>query len=165
MKPEDSWRLSILRLSGRWEYPSEKLVTLAPNVHFELVGDTTTFIFDGELLANTITGQFREGQARGSFSIKRARTKPPTFKQEEVSFRNVDVTLSGTLMLPLTNGLLPAVVFLHGAGSEGRYGARFLAEYFTRYGIAALIYRVGPGLQFVRFLGDDLMILFNNPGT
>src|SRR5204863_2609161 len=58
----------------------------------------------------------------------------------EVSFRNGDVTLSGTLLLPLTEMPHPAVVFLHGAGSEGRYGARFLAEYLTRYGIAALIY-------------------------
>jgi pimeloyl-ACP methyl ester carboxylesterase len=34
----------------------------------------------------------------------------------------------------------PAVVFLHGSGSEGRYAGRFLAEYLTRYGIAALIF-------------------------
>jgi pimeloyl-ACP methyl ester carboxylesterase len=109
-------------------------------VHFELVGDATTNVFDGELTGDTIAGQFREGDARGTFSIRRVDAKPPTFKQEEVSFRNGDVTLSGTLLLPLTEVPHPAVVFLHGAGSEGRYGARFLAEYFTRYGIAALIY-------------------------
>jgi len=111
-----------------------------PKVHFELVGDSTTFIFDGELTANTISGQFREGEARGTFSMRRVDAKPPTFKQEEVSFRNGEITLSGTLLLPSTKGPHPAVVFLHGAGSEGRYGARFLAEYFTRYGIASLIY-------------------------
>jgi len=92
------------------------------------------------LTGDTIAGQFREGDAIGTFSIRRVDAKPPTFKQEEVSFRNGDVTLSGTLLLPLTEVPYPAVVFLHGAGSEGRYGARFLAEYFTRYGIAALIY-------------------------
>jgi uncharacterized protein len=120
--------------------PLRKVSYTAPKVHFELVGDTTTFIFDGELNVDTIAGQFREGDAKGTFSIRRTDAKPPTFKQEEVSFRNGDITLSGTLLLPLTKGPHPAVVFLHGAGSEGRYGSRFLAEYFTRYGIAALIY-------------------------
>jgi dipeptidyl aminopeptidase/acylaminoacyl peptidase len=49
-------------------------------------------------------------------------------------------TLSGTLLLPLTKGPHPAIVFLHGAGAEGRYASRFLAEHFARYGIAALVY-------------------------
>ena len=111
-----------------------------PRVHFELVGDATTIIFDGELRADTITGQFREGDAKGTFSLRRIAARPPSFKQEEVSFRNGDVTLSGTLLLPLTKETHPTVVFLQGAGSEGRYGARYLAEYFTRHGIAALIY-------------------------
>ena len=120
--------------------PLRKVSYSAPRLHFELVGDATTIIFDGELTVDTTAGQFREGDARGTFSIRRVNAKPLTFKQEEVSFRNGDVTLSGTLLIPLTKGTHPAVVFLHGAGSEGRYGARFLAEYFTRYGIAALIY-------------------------
>jgi pimeloyl-ACP methyl ester carboxylesterase len=120
--------------------PLQKVNYNAPKVHFELVGDATTIIFDGELTADTITGQFREGDARGTFTLRRDEVKPAAFTQEEVSFRNGDVTLSGTLMLPLTKGPSPAVVFLHGAGSEGRYASRFLAEYFTRRGIAALIY-------------------------
>jgi pimeloyl-ACP methyl ester carboxylesterase len=120
--------------------PLRNVSCTAPKVHFELVGDATTIIFDGELNADVIAGQFREGEAKGTFSIRRVAAKPPTFKQEEISFRNGDVTLSGTLLLPLTEAPHPAVVFLHGAGAEGRYGARFLAEYFTRYGIAALIY-------------------------
>ena len=120
--------------------PLRKVSYTAPKVHFELVGDATTIIFDGELNADAIAGQFREGDAKGTFSIRRVDAKPPTFKQEEVSFRNGEITLSGTLLLPSTKGPHPAVVFLHGAGSESRYGARFLAEYFTRYGIAALIY-------------------------
>jgi pimeloyl-ACP methyl ester carboxylesterase len=120
--------------------PLRKVSYTAAKVHFELVGDTTTFVFDGQLSGDTITGQFQEGDAKGTFSIRRADVKPPTFKQEEVSFRNGEATLAGTLLLPLAKGPHPAVVFLHGSGSEGRYGGRFLAEYFTRYGIAALIY-------------------------
>src|SRR5437867_1466510 len=135
-------------LTARFNSPTQRAMGIplrnvsytTPKVHFELVGDATTIIFDGELTIDTVAGQFREGDDRGTFSIRRVTAKPPTFKQEEVSFRNGDVTLSGTLLLPLTEVPHPAVVFLHGAGSEGRYGARFLAEYFTRYGIATLIY-------------------------
>jgi uncharacterized protein len=135
-------------LTARFNSPTQRAMGIplrnvsytAPKVHFELTGDATTIVFDGELTIDTIAGQFREGDARGTFSLRRAETKPPTFKQEEVSFGNGAVTLSGTLLLPLTKAPHPAVVFLHGAGAEGRYAARFLAEYLTRYGIAALIY-------------------------
>jgi uncharacterized protein len=135
-------------LTARFNSPTQRAMGIplrnisytAAKVHFELVGDATTIIFDGKLILDTIAGQFREGDGRGTFSLRRVDAKPPTFKQEEVSFRNRDVTLSGTLLLPLTKGPHPAVVFLHGAGSEARYGARFLAEYFTGRGIAALIY-------------------------
>lgn len=120
--------------------PLSKFSFTAGRVHFELVGDATTIIFDGELNADTIAGQFRENDAKGTFSIKRVRANPATFRQEEVSFQNGDVTLSGTLFLPLTTTTHSAVIFLHGAGSEGRYGSRFLAEHFIRHGIAALIY-------------------------
>jgi pimeloyl-ACP methyl ester carboxylesterase len=120
--------------------PLSSVTFTAPKVHFELVGDATTTIFDGEMTGDKIEGQFREGAASGTFSISRVNSKPPAFKQEEVTFRNGEVTLSGTLLLPLSEGPHPAVVFLHGAGSEGRYASRFLAEYLTRYGMAALIY-------------------------
>jgi pimeloyl-ACP methyl ester carboxylesterase len=120
--------------------PLQKVSYSAPKIHFELVGDATTIVFDGEFKSGVIAGRFREGDAEGTFSIRRVAAKPPTLTAEEVTFRNGAVTLSGTLLLPLTKGPHPAVVFLHGAGSEGRYGGRFLAEYFTRYGIAALIY-------------------------
>lgn len=120
--------------------PLRNVSYIAPKVHFELVGDATTIVFDGELNADTIAGQFREGDGKGTFSLKRVAAQPLSFRQEEVSFSNGSVTLSGTLLLPLTKAPYPAVVFLHGAGAEGRFGSRFLAEYFTRQGIATLIY-------------------------
>ena len=112
----------------------------APKVHFELAGDATTIVFHGTLTGDAIEGQFRERDAGGTFSLKRVEAKPPTFKQEEISFHNGNVTLFGTLLLPLTKEPHPAVVFVHGSGPEGRFASRFLAEHFTRYGIAALIY-------------------------
>ena len=120
--------------------PIQKVRFSPPKIHMELVGDATTIVFDGELAGETIAGQFRENDAQGTFSLRRVAAKPPSFKQEDVSFRSGDVILSGTLLLPLTGGPHPAVVFLHGAGSEGRYASRFLAEYLTSRGVAALIY-------------------------
>jgi hypothetical protein len=140
--------------------PLRNVIHTAPNLHFLLVGDVTTIIFDGELSGDNLAGQFREGsgrggqfregdarggvfregEAKGTFALRRGEANPPTFNGEEVSFRNGDVTLSGTLLLPLTKGPHPAVVFLHGSGAEGREATRFLAEYFTEHGIASLIY-------------------------
>jgi len=120
--------------------PIKNATFAPPRIHMELVGDTTTIVFDGEVKGDAITGQFRENEAAGTFSLRRVPGAAPVFKQEEVSFRNGDVTLSGTLILPLSAGPHPAVVFMHGSGDEGRYASRFLAEYLATSGIAALIY-------------------------
>src|SRR2546426_4127294 len=48
--------------------PLRNIRYTVPKVHFELVGDATTIIFDGELTIDTIVGPFREGDARGTFS-------------------------------------------------------------------------------------------------
>src|SRR6266536_1492564 len=113
-------------------------------VHFELAGDITTSLFDGEVAGRAIsgqfregakrngqfhegdarTGQFREGDARGTFSLMRTESQPASFTDEEVTFRSADVVLSGTLLLPLGKGPHPAIVFLHGSGAEGRYASR-----------------------------------------
>jgi pimeloyl-ACP methyl ester carboxylesterase len=139
--------------------PLRNVSFVSPKIHFELVGDATTIVFDGDLTANTIAGQFRENEGKGTFSLRRLGAKPPTFRHEEISFRNGDVTLSGTLLIPLTKGPHPAAVFLHGSGAEGRYASRFLAEYLTRHGIATLIYdKRGVG----KSTGDWKLSDFNN---
>ena len=120
--------------------PLRNVSYTSPKAHFELAGDATTIVFDGELNGDTLAGQFRENSAQGTFSLKRIEAKPLPYKQEEVHFQNKDVTLSGTLLIPITTERHAAVVFLHGAGGEGRFGARFLADHLARHGIAALIY-------------------------
>ncbi|MDQ2974603.1 MAG: lysophospholipase [Acidobacteriota bacterium] len=120
--------------------PLRNVSYTAAKAHFELAGDATTIVFDGELNSDTLAGQFRENEAQGTFSLRRIEPKPLPYKQEEVHFQNKDVTLSGTLLIPVTAEQHPAVVFLHGSGSEGRFGARFLADHLARHGIAALIY-------------------------
>lgn len=59
---------------------------------------------------------------------------------EEISFRNGDVTLKGTLILPVTKGPHPVVIFVHPAGPRSRKGLFTWAEYFALYGVAGLTY-------------------------
>src|SRR6202012_1142693 len=60
---------------------------------------------------------------------------------EDVSFRDGDVVLQGTLCVPRTPGRHGAVVLVHGSGPESRWGTnRSIADRLARAGIAALIY-------------------------
>jgi uncharacterized protein len=63
-----------------------------------------------------------------------------SYRREEVTFRNGDVTLAGTVTLPSGDRPHPAVVFIHGSGPDGRENYRFYADLFARHGIATLIY-------------------------
>jgi dienelactone hydrolase len=64
----------------------------------------------------------------------------PPVKMEEVQFRNGDVQLAGTLVLPATPGPHPAIVWIHGRGRSGRGQFRAYAKIFARHGVASLIY-------------------------
>jgi uncharacterized protein len=62
------------------------------------------------------------------------------FQEQPIEFRNGDVKLTGSLLLPKYEKPLPAVIFVHGAGPQTREQYRKQAEYFVSQGIAALIY-------------------------
>lgn len=62
------------------------------------------------------------------------------FEEHPVEFRNQDINLAGSLLLPRSEVPLPAVVFVHGAGRHTRESQREVAEHFASQGIAALIY-------------------------
>ena len=70
--------------------------------------------------------------------------KAGLYREERVTFRNGDVTLAGTLLIPSTRGPHPAMVFLHGSGPQDRNGyvslIRLTADHFARNGMATLIY-------------------------
>jgi len=75
----------------------------------------------------------------GSPEITAKKVKLHLFDEEEVKFSNGNVTLAGTLSLPLRKGPHPAVVLL--PGSDG--GARFKGElptFFAQHAIAVLTY-------------------------
>lgn len=63
-----------------------------------------------------------------------------SFTEQEVSFKNGSVELSGTYMTPEGEGKFPAIVFLHGSGPHQRAGFRPYAEEFAKLGIASLYF-------------------------
>jgi uncharacterized protein len=82
-----------------------------------------------------ITGlTWHEGDAT---EIHANKTAP--YREEQVKFRNQDVTLAGTLVIPLSPGRLPAVVFTHGSGPQLRQRG-VLEQLLVRRGVAVLTY-------------------------
>ncbi len=131
-----SFSSAQLRVLG---VPFREIRFEAPNLSWKLVGDSTTTTFEGTVTGETLTGRFREGEAVGTFRLTRGAAASP-LDQEDVTFTNGPVSLSGTVIYPAGPGPFPGVVFLHGSGAEGRWASRFLASEFARHGVAALIY-------------------------
>lgn len=97
-------------------------------------------IFEGKIEGDIFKGNWSGTNTTAVFSLKRGKLPEKFFREEEVSFKNGDVTLSGSLILPLTKDKYPVVVFTHGSGAETRAPARSLAMRFAKKGIAALVY-------------------------
>ncbi|HJR64954.1 MAG TPA: alpha/beta fold hydrolase [Gemmatimonadaceae bacterium] len=110
------------------------------DVTLVLRGDVSTIEFTGHLHGDSLSGVFREGTRDGRFTFVRARPVSPAFDEREVTFQSGANTLAGTLLLPRGQRPVPAVVFLHGSGPEGRWASRFLASRMAERGIAALIF-------------------------
>ena len=123
------------------EYPLDKMAYASPKIHWEW-GDSAPLVFDGVVSAQGISGIFRDGSETGTFSLKPVSVlAPPPYRRQDITFRNGDVVLSGTLLRPRTPGPHPGIVFMHGSGPESRWGTSFfLADRFARAGIAALVF-------------------------
>ena len=118
--------------------------------HFELQTSERKIIFDGSRNGEVISGTIGGGEFSGPLSLRHTGVTPPTpYAQEEVHFRNGNVSLSGTLLIPPTKGPHPAVVLIHGSSTPSRNDFRFYGDLFVRRGIAALIYdkRAGADLS------------------
>ena len=126
-----------LRVEG---IPFTEVAVDPPSVRLRLVGDATTTEFQGRVHGDSLSGTLVEDGARGGFAFSRIALLRFPLREEEVPFRNGDVELAGTLILPPWKGPHAAVVFLHGSGPEGRWASRFLARRLARGGTAALIW-------------------------
>lgn len=70
----------------------------------------------------------------GDAPVREAKRVNP-YRQEEITFRNGDVTLRGTLTWPAAKGRYPAIILVHGSGPARRPGGHW-THYFARHGIA-----------------------------
>lgn len=110
-----------------------------PKLRLALSGDATTSVFDGAVDGDVISGGFTEAGVQGGFRLVRQTRPAPAVAAADVSVRNGEVALAGTLLLPAKPGRHPAILFLHGSGGEGRWAARYLAQSFAEAGFAALV--------------------------
>ena len=123
-----------------------------------LRGDQSSYNFKGQLRGDSLVGVFLEGTNEGLFAFVRAKPAVAAFEERDITFRNGDITLAGTLLLPRGQGRVPAVVFLHGSGAEGRWASRYLASQIASHGIASLIFDkrgVGGSSGDWRLAGPD----------
>ncbi len=119
---------------------------------FELPAGPGLATFDGTVLGDSAWGVFRQAGMTGSFHLRRGVTPlppapvaPPPYLVEEVRFSHDGISLAGTLTVPPSPGLHPAVILLTGSGAQTRdedvFGFKVfatLADTLTRAGMAVL---------------------------
>jgi len=76
----------------------------------------------------------QNGRQSGAFAMR------VPFRREEVTFKNGNVTLAGTLLIPPSKGKHPAVVFTHGGGPQLRDIMWGLGYLYAARGFAVLSY-------------------------
>lgn len=97
-------------------------------------------VFDGTVERNKYTGAWQGFGLDGAFELRRSERTGTTHREEEVTFKNGDVMLAGTLLLPSGRKRFPAVVLVHGSSPNERTTYKSWARHFANSGIAALVY-------------------------
>ena len=122
--------------------PAAKFELTKNHIHFELVGDTATAVFDGSVSRGEMHGHWTEGDQSGDFTLRRSMRSDgdSALVKKDVFIQNGDVRLSGTLVMPRATVPVPLIVFVQGAGPETRAATLFLADYFAHRGVAAFAY-------------------------
>jgi pimeloyl-ACP methyl ester carboxylesterase len=99
-------------------------------------------LFEGIIEGESFSGNFSGLGVTAPFVLKRTKAPPSVLKEEEVSFRNGEVRLAGTVLIPTGPGPHPAIVCTHGSGPEGRHRPAYHGNgyFFARLGFVNLIY-------------------------
>ncbi|HLO00248.1 MAG TPA: alpha/beta hydrolase [Pyrinomonadaceae bacterium] len=144
---------------GAMDIPINSIVLKDTNLRLEIkiIGGVYEGTLDEE--GTTIVGHWEQGGVKLPLTFRRSSgalsapnrpqepKKPYPFDEQEVSYENkkAGVRLDGTLTLPRTRGLHPAVLLINGSGAQDRNetvaGHRpflVLADHLTRRGIAVL---------------------------
>jgi alpha-beta hydrolase superfamily lysophospholipase len=96
--------------------------------------------FEGKAEGNDISGLWSGFGMQVPFFLKRTKQPAISYEEKNVSFKNGEVTLSGTVFLPKKDDKNIAVVIIHGSGAQTKDIYRFYAELFAQNGITTLIY-------------------------
>lgn len=152
----DTWKGTIdIPAQGAKDLPLEQIAVDGPKVRFVITGVPGAPTFEGALENNEIKGTFTQGGGSVPFRLGRQAVelarrpqepKPPfPYTAEEVTYKNGEVTLAGTLTIPPGDGPFPAVVLITGSGAQDRdetvLGHKpflILSDHLSRHGIAVL---------------------------
>jgi pimeloyl-ACP methyl ester carboxylesterase len=155
---EIATRLNFKGNGGTVDFPTQGAVGLpmqnfaaeGASVKFDVLPAPQTASFTGEVNGLSMSGKFLQSGYEGTFNVTRAAPTPvvaKNYQEEEVTFKNGDVTLAGTLTLPNASGPHPAVVLISGSGAQNRdedlFGFKpfaILADALTNAGVAVLRY-------------------------
>lgn len=151
-----AWKGTIdIPAQGAKGLPLEQIAVDGAKVRFVITGVPGAPTFDGTIENGEIKGTFTQGGGSVPFRLGRQAVelvrrpqepRPPfPYTAEEVTYKNGDVTLAGTLTVPPGDGPFPAVVLITGSGPQDRdetvLGHKpflILADHLTRHGIAVL---------------------------
>jgi pimeloyl-ACP methyl ester carboxylesterase len=95
---------------------------------------TLTFRSDGVHVVDLDHKERPSSKKPGAFAAR------INIRQEEVTFKNGDVTLAGTLLTPTSKGKHPALVFVHGSGGRVREMYWGLGYLYAARGFVVLAY-------------------------
>lgn len=151
-----AWKGTIdIPSQGAKGLPLEQIAVDGAKVRFVITGVPGAPTFDGAIENGEIQGTFTQGGGSVPFRLGRQAVelvrrpqepRPPfPYAAEEVTYKNGDITLAGTLTIPPGDGPFPAVVLITGSGAQDRdetvLGHKpflILADHLTRHGIAVL---------------------------
>lgn len=128
--------------------PGNNIKIVHDSLQFDLTGDKETLSFKAGFTQGKLNGVIKKTNhvkndnesQMASFELGKTQKEIINYDIKEVSWKNGNAALSGSLYLPNGNAKLPAIVFTHGSGPEERYANAYMADYFAKRGIAVLIY-------------------------
>jgi dipeptidyl aminopeptidase/acylaminoacyl peptidase len=98
--------------------------------------------FAGLVEGERFVGEFTGMGVNAQFALRRVSNLPSILEAQQTSFRNGDVNLSGTVIIPRGPGPHPAIVCTHGSGPVDREKGSYRSNgyFFARLGFVVLIY-------------------------
>ncbi len=132
-------------LQCHWSIPETGIIKsqLSGVLFNEATGelDLNKKFITGRLSSGTLTATLNAHGFVGNLELKKSvNSVLEPVNQRELMFKNGDVSLSGSLILPEGSGPFPAIIFVHGSGPGVKADWRYAARRLSRLGFACLIY-------------------------